>query len=108
MKKTYAEKLRDPRWQKKRLEIMQRDNFACRRCFARDVELHVHHVYYAPRRDPWSYDKRFLLTLCKDCHAYMEDPETKLWMAYEGLKRMPDRRHCDTPFDAMREAVRKA
>ena len=26
----YVEKLKDPRWQRKRLEIMQRDGFRCR------------------------------------------------------------------------------
>lgn len=26
---TYAEKLKDPRWQKKRLRILERDAFAC-------------------------------------------------------------------------------
>ncbi len=28
-KQQYASKLKDPRWQKKRLEILQRDDFAC-------------------------------------------------------------------------------
>jgi len=28
-KLTYSEKLKDPRWQKKRLEILSRDNFTC-------------------------------------------------------------------------------
>ena len=28
----YSEKLKDPRWQKKRLEILERDNFRCQYC----------------------------------------------------------------------------
>jgi len=32
MKVTYAEKLKDPRWQKKRLEIMERDEWTCQWC----------------------------------------------------------------------------
>ena len=31
-KKTYTELLKDPRWQKKRLEIYERDNFTCNQC----------------------------------------------------------------------------
>lgn len=29
---TYSQKLRDPRWQKKRLEILERDSFTCQHC----------------------------------------------------------------------------
>lgn len=65
--KTYSEKLRDPRWQRKRLEILQRDNFTCRDCHAKDKTLHVHHCLYE-KGDPWETDDRFLLTLCEGCH----------------------------------------
>lgn len=65
--KTYSEKLRDPRWQRKRLEILQRDNFTCRDCHAKDKTLHVHHCLYE-KGDPWETDDRFLLTLCEECH----------------------------------------
>ncbi len=65
---TYTEKLKDPRWQKKRLEILKRDNFACRCCTRKDLTLHVHHLFYRKRKDPWGYDIKELLTLCADCH----------------------------------------
>ena len=64
---TYSEKLRDPRWQKKRLEIMQRDGFACAFCNAKDKELQVHHLTYK-KRDPWDYPDYLYQTLCRDCH----------------------------------------
>lgn len=32
MSKSYAEKFKDPRWQKKRLKIMERDNWKCCEC----------------------------------------------------------------------------
>jgi 5-methylcytosine-specific restriction endonuclease McrA len=32
MKKTYSELLKSPKWQKKRLEIMSRDKFTCKKC----------------------------------------------------------------------------
>lgn len=43
---SYAFKLKDPRWQRKRLEILQRDNFTCQECYATDKELNVHHLIY--------------------------------------------------------------
>ena len=65
---TYAEKLKDPRWQRKRLEVMQRDKFACQFCGVTDQTLHVHHIKYFPNRDPWDYPKINLVTLCDACH----------------------------------------
>lgn len=70
---SYAEKLKDPRWQKKRLEVLQRDQWACRLCDATDKTLHVHHRIYLPYRDPWEYDEAFLETLCADCHEGRSD-----------------------------------
>lgn len=65
---SYAEKLRDPRWQKMRLEILQRDLFTCQECQSKDKELHVHHRYYIKGREPWDYPIRALVTLCCECH----------------------------------------
>ena len=71
--KTYSEKLLDPRWQKKRLFIFNRDSFCCQRCFSESVTLHVHHLKYEKGKEPWEIDDNFLVTLCKDCHEYEED-----------------------------------
>jgi hypothetical protein len=65
---TYTELLRDPRWQKRRLEIMQRDGFACVECGRKDLTLNVHHRYYISGRDPWDYPDEALVTLSEDCH----------------------------------------
>jgi len=65
---TYAEKLKDPRWQKKRLEILERDGFECQVCWSDEKELHVHHKLYKNGYDPWEYGNDDLETLCKDCH----------------------------------------
>jgi hypothetical protein len=75
---TYAEKLRDPRWQKKRLEIMERDGFQCRECGDKEAELHVHHGYYGKGRQPWEYPDEALITLCADCHDDYEHWREKL------------------------------
>lgn len=64
----YAEKLKDPRWQKKRLEILERDGWACQGCYGTEGTLHVHHRRYLPNRDPWDYPNNLLVTLCEECH----------------------------------------
>jgi hypothetical protein len=65
---TYLEKLRDPRWQKKRLEIMSRDNFSCQICEDTKSTLNVHHRMYFPGKEPWEYEDWCLVTLCENCH----------------------------------------
>lgn len=70
--KSYRDKLLDPRWQRKRLEIFQRDDFTCRHCGDNSKTLHVHHHYYAPNAEPWEYHESALVTLCCDCHEEQE------------------------------------
>ncbi len=65
---TYAEKLKDPRWQKKRLEILSRDNFTCHNCGDTTLTLHVHHLYYFKDEEPWEAEDMALETLCCECH----------------------------------------
>lgn len=64
----YSEKLKDPRWQKKRLEIFKRDNWACQFCGDTTQTLHVHHLLYHSGHLPWEYDESELITLCEYCH----------------------------------------
>ena len=65
----YSEKLKDPRWQKKRLEILKRDKFRCRFCGNETETLHVHHLEYVDYyKEPWDYSNALLMTLCKTCH----------------------------------------
>lgn len=64
----YAEKLKDPRWQKKRLQILERDNWKCRACGTTEKTLHVHHIFYMQDTEPWDVHDGLLITFCKDCH----------------------------------------
>lgn len=64
----YAEKLKDPRWQKKRLEILSRDNWSCYWCGDTESTLHVHHTVYVGE-NPWDTWDECLLTLCEGCHS---------------------------------------
>lgn len=56
-----------PKWQKRRLEIMQRDDWKCRGCGSGDKMLQVHHRRYA--RKLWDAPDHDLVTLCVECHA---------------------------------------
>lgn len=79
---TYWEKLKDPRWQKKRLEVLQRAGFACENCHATDKTLHVHHGYYDRGMEPWEYADETLWCLCEECH---EDAEGQRCEVYREL-----------------------
>lgn len=67
-KNSYAEKLKDPRWQRKRLDILQRDEFTCQSCGDKTTTLHVHHLHYFPNKEPWDISEDYLITLCEICH----------------------------------------
>lgn len=69
---SYFAKYDDPRWQRKRLEILQRDDFACSFCSESDSTLHVHHGYYEANTDPWDYPNASLHTVCEECHKDAE------------------------------------
>lgn len=68
MSQWYREQLRDPRWQQRRLEIFQRDQWQCQRCGAFERELQVHHRWYSQGRPPWESPTLALITLCCRCH----------------------------------------
>jgi hypothetical protein len=65
---TYSEKLRDPRWQRKRLQVLVRDGFRCVACNHDKENLQIHHKKYFRGKDPWDYDNQYLETLCATCH----------------------------------------
>ena len=66
--KSYSDLLKDPRWQKKRLAILERDGWKCRACGDGEETLHVHHCYYEASREPWDYPDKSLVVLCESCH----------------------------------------
>jgi 5-methylcytosine-specific restriction endonuclease McrA len=69
---SYSQKLKDPRWQKKRLHILQRDQWTCTICKSTTKTLQVHHVVYR-RREPWDYPDYCYQTLCADCHLLRQE-----------------------------------
>jgi len=72
----YSKKLKHPRWQRLRLEVMERDDWKCRLCFSEGSTLAVHHKKYTGE-NPWDADSRDLVTLCEDCHTTMHEDNLK-------------------------------
>ena len=66
VKKSYSEKLKSPLWQRRRLEILQRDNFTCVLCGDTETELQINHLKYTG--EPHEAPNEDLETLCKHCH----------------------------------------
>jgi hypothetical protein len=71
--KPYWEKLKDPQWQKKRLEVLERAEWECSDCGSKDKTLHVHHRYYVSKREPWDYPISAYEALCAECHERRQD-----------------------------------
>ena len=64
----YSEKLKDPRWQKKRLQVMEKAKFKCVECGDSKSTLAVHHSVYFKGNDPWDYPDELLRCFCEKCH----------------------------------------
>lgn len=64
----YKEQIKSPKWQKRRLEIMEKDNFTCQLCGDTETMLNVHHLSYHRDRNIWEYEDWELMTLCENCH----------------------------------------
>ena len=80
-KGSYFEKLKDPRWQKKRLERLEMSDWHCDSCGDGESTLHVHHKVYFKGREPWEYDAKQLSTLCEECHKAEHESENPLMLA---------------------------
>lgn len=82
---TYSEKLRDPRWQKRRLEVLERDGWKCTACGDASKTLHVHHRYYVSDRDPWFYPPWALQSLCEECHDEAKGTGAEFMAGFEAI-----------------------
>lgn len=91
---SYSSKHKDPRWQRLRLEILNRDKFACQACGATDQPLHVHHTVYARSGNPWDVDPDTLQTLCEACHE--ERTRLNRWFALMSAQEAHDFASCVT------------
>jgi|ERR1017187_6494803 5-methylcytosine-specific restriction endonuclease McrA len=69
----YKDQIKNPLWQKKRLEILNRDSFTCQYCGDTEEQLQVHHTYYSFNKNIWEYENESLITLCSNCHGEISD-----------------------------------
>jgi DNA-directed RNA polymerase subunit N (RpoN/RPB10) len=70
---TYQEQIKSPKWQKKRLEILNLRGFKCEKCSNEEKQLHVHHGAYIIGNKVWDYEESSLHTLCYSCHSVISD-----------------------------------
>jgi hypothetical protein len=102
-KKEYRDLLRDPRWQRKRLEVMLRDDFTCVKCGDKTTELQIDHLFYTKGALPWEYPLNALQTLCRNCHETKSEMEGRIvWtaipMPLRPVQRKPRAGACQEAF----------
>lgn len=88
MAKTYYEKLKDPRWQKLRLQVFERDEWKCTRCGEKKKTLSVHHWSYSKSGNPWDVGIDDLDTVCEYCHEKIEGMLMFCKMAIKNFKSL--------------------
>jgi hypothetical protein len=95
---SYKEQLKLPKWQMRRLKILERDGCACQYCGDTETELHIHHEYYEYGKKVWEYPDEALKTLCKVCHHYIETLKPlKDELEIISISKIPDNKeniHC--------------
>ena len=83
-KLTYAEKLQDVRWKRRRDELLRLSNWTCCECHepltAGRMDLQVHHVVYITALDPWMYPDELLLVLCDWHHRERQAVEQAIYV----------------------------
>lgn len=65
---TYQEQIKSPKWQKKRLEILNLRGFKCEKCSCEERQLHIHHRFYLKDRKAWEYNNDVFQVLYHSCH----------------------------------------
>lgn len=87
---TYQQQLKDPRWQRLRLSVFERDNWECTKCQDTKSELQVHHKQYIAGFKAWNYSTDMLVTLCVNCHynVTVNDMLAKHGLTGEQLKKL--------------------
>jgi len=68
-----------PKWQKKRLKILERDEYECRCCADTESKLNIHHFYYQRELKIWNYPDEHLITVCDKCHDKLHEFKIRLF-----------------------------
>lgn len=116
---TYGDKLKDPRWQRKRLEILNLHGWVCDTCCSQhrqDIPVQVHHKFYKissvqgrlEKADPWDYDDDDFRVLCEPCHEQTEIALMEVRKAIGGFEHFELAKLADEIFKAAAVANPKA
>ena len=84
----YLELLKNPKWQKLRLEVLDARGWKCELMGETDISLNVHHRRYVRGAMPWEYEPEQLQVLCEECHKDLHD-----WKNSEDRWRLLERTH---------------
>jgi len=106
---TYLEQIRDPRWQRKRLEILNAANFKCENCGSVNNELNVHHSAYLKGQPAWEHPVELLHCLCRPCHKERQQIEDSLKIEMmKRLRQVPTQRLKEVVFAVLKSALEEA
>lgn len=75
---SYAEDLKHPRWQERRLRVLERAGFRCERCSSDERQLHAHHKAYLRGNRLWDYPDDMLECLCDSCHDFAHAQKSRI------------------------------
>ena len=102
---SYAEQLKHPKWQKRRLEMLSAAGFRCSRCYDGETTLHVHHKKYRASALPWEYSDKELEVLCETCHSEQHGRPS---LDINHVRRLDDAWRLKHPADAAAFDAHKA
>lgn len=68
-------------------QVHQKFNYICQRCGVRGGDLHAHHLIPVFADESLAYEFDNLITVCKDCHAYIHhnNEEAKFAKSYQPI-----------------------
>lgn len=105
----YSEDLRNPLWQKRRLEILQASNWKCCECGSALNTLEIHHSHYLRNAKPWEHPDELLICLCSDCHLARQNVEDSIKIEMmKRLHRVPLERLKKLFWAIMQSAMKEA
>ena len=80
---SYADKLRDVRWKRRRDDLLRQANYTCCECGqpleSGTMDLQVHHVVYITALDPWDYPDELLVVVCDWHHKERQAVEQAIY-----------------------------
>ena len=81
-RRSYAEKLKDARWQELRLRLFEAADWTCEECksIRPSDGLQVHHIIYLAGVEPWDHPPEVLLSLCDKCHVERQEIEREFYL----------------------------